>query len=62
MRDAVVERAQFLKRDKRRFVASNPMVCEICGYRYSDIKGLRRHKLKAHAMGPLSSLFPTPKK
>jgi ribosomal protein L40E len=44
MRDLVVEKALFLKREKRRFIAANPEVCERCGSRHPTPASLQRHK------------------
>jgi len=62
MRDLVVERAQYLKREKKRFIADNPEVCELCGARYPTQKGLRNHRAEKHGVDALGSLFAPPRR
>jgi len=55
MRDLVVEKAQFRKREYRR---THPLKCELCGQRITSPKAMKKHKEVKHKIfDPLRSLF-----
>lgn len=61
MRNLVVEKALFLKREKKRFALVNPEVCDLCGSRHPTKKSLAKHRLEKHKVDALGALFARPK-